>query len=549
MTEDPENAAAFPETAPAKPGDAEEPSAGLEALLAAESPEQAEGDLEQIRRHGLDPEEIERQLRYFAAPPAPARLVRACTPGDGIHQLAESEWPRLEEAYGENAARGRFSKFVPASGAASRMFRSLDAARQPAAGESALEDARRLLREIDRFAFRDALAEALERSGADLEALRQEGRPGPVLEALLGPEGLGFGSSAKALIPFHREGDRSLTALEEHLLEAAEHLLDSQRRCQVHFTIPQHQELLFRDHLRAIAGHLERHYGAAFDLSTSIQSPETDTVAGSPGGGAFRDEEGRLVFRPGGHGALLRNLANQDADLVFLRNIDNVQPAHRRPEVLRWNKILGGYLVEVERRIVELLSEVERSRGASLDPAVEAAADLLGRGDVRRRWLGRPAAAQQAALLDLLDRPLRVAGMVPNSGEPGGGPFWVRDGAEAEDAATPQIVESSQIATEDPEQAAILEGATHFNPVHMVCRLRSHRGEAYDLERFIDPAAVFISSKSHAGKPLLALERPGLWNGAMAGWNTLFVEIPPAVFAPVKTVFDLLKPEHQEVRP
>lgn len=521
---------------PTKPSVTPEHEQPDEGLLSAD-------DLAQIERHGLSSAEVSRQLAFFRRPPAPARLVRACTVGDGIRRLEQARWPRLQEIYAGAAAAGRFSKFVPASGAASRMFRSLVAVRSGGGDAKDHEAVSRLLAEIDRFAFKDQLAEVLRGRGQALQELVASGAAVPILAAMLDEDGLGFAATAKALVPFHRGDDgTALTALEEHLVEAAEHLRDRGHHCRVHFTIPQHQELLFREHLRDIAGRLETRFDASFELSTSIQSPETDTVAGAVGGGPFRDDGGRLLFRPGGHGALLHNLGELGADLVFVRNIDNIQPEHRRREVLRWNRILGGLLVETEQRLVDLLGRVERSRGGGgLDEAIEEAAALLGRIDIRV-WHERPAPAKQAFLIDLLDRPLRVAGMVPNAGDPGGGPFWV---AQGDGAVTAQIVETSQIDMGNPGQAAIVNSATHFNPVHMVCRLRSHRNEAYALPRFVDQAAVFVARKSHAGRELLALERPGLWNGAMAGWNTLFVEVPQEIFAPVKTVFDLLGPAHQ----
>ncbi|MEO1083020.1 MAG: DUF4301 family protein, partial [Acidobacteriota bacterium] len=430
--------------------------ADIDASAASElSPE----DAVQIERHGLQVEEVERQLAYFRSPPEPTRLARACTVGDGMTRLDEARWPRLQEIYSDAAGRGRFSKFVPASGAASRMFKALVAAKDGGVDPADLDAAGRLLADAHRFPFASVLAAELEKRGEDLGDLQRRGEAGPVLAALLDADGLDFASTAKALIPFHADADGAYTALEEHLLEAAEHLRDKAHRCRVHFTIPQHQELLFRERLREIAGRLEQRFDASFELSTSIQSPETDTVAGAVGGGPFRDGEGRLVFRPGGHGALLHNLAGIGGDLVFIRNIDNIQPEHRRREVLRWNRILGGFLVETESKIVDLLGRVERSRGgAGLDDAIEAAAALLGRTDILE-WRGRPAPAKQAFLVDLLDRPLRVAGMVPNIGDPGGGPFWVTG---ADGATTAQIVETSQIDMADPVQADIVEGATHF---------------------------------------------------------------------------------------
>ena len=507
-----------------------------------------DSDRQQIAAHGLTVKEVERQLALLDNPPPAAKLHRACRIGDGIVRLEESRYEHYQNSFHQAVERGRFSKFVPASGAASRMFKDLLSAQaddEPAANPAAM----RLLAEMDRIPFRAALDDELQRRGLRLARLAREGQAGPVLDAMLGEQGLGYASAAKALIPFHREargreepGGRGLTALEEQLVEAAEHLPDGQGQCRIHFTIPQHQELIFRSELRKITARLEKTFRVSFEISLSVQGPETDTVAGALGGGPFRDEQGRLVFRPGGHGALLGNLQRFAPDLVFVRNIDNIQPAHRRREVLRWNRILGGYLVDLEARLIEILSRVERARSesAALGEEISRVAELLGRKDLEA-MIQRPGRAQQAFLIELLDRPLRVAGVVPNTGEPGGGPFWV----EAGGGVTPQIVELSQIDRDDPTQNGIVEQATHFNPVHLVCRIRDHRGNAYDLTRFVDPTAVFTTTKSHQGRELKALERPGLWNGSMARWNTVFVEVPGEIFAPVKTVFDLLRPEHQ----
>ena len=508
-----------------------------------------DADREQISAQGLSVEEVQRQLGLLDDPPPATQLHRACRVGDGIVRLEDTRFEHYQSLFHEAVEQGRFSKFVPASGAASRMFKDLLAA-QAEPDSPGHPAAQRLLAELDRMPFRHALDGQLQALGTDLSQLVDAGEARPLLDALLDESGLGYATAAKALIPFHIDpsGERGLTALEEQLVEAAEHLRDGEGRCRVHFTIPQHQELLFRSELREITARLERAFDVAFDISLSVQGPETDTVAGALTGGPFRNSEGRLVFRPGGHGALLSNLQRLSADLVFLRNIDNIQPAHRRREVLRWNRILGGYLVEVETQLVEILSRVERARSetAALHDEVVRVAELLGREDLKI-WLDRPARAQQAFLIELLDRPLRIAGVVPNTGEPGGGPFWVEGTglAEGDHEVTPQIVELSQVDRENATQRAIIEQATHFNPVHLICRLRDHHGRPYDLFRFVDPNAVLTTVKSHQGQELKALERPGLWNGSMAHWNTIFVEVPGEIFAPVKTVFDLLRPEHQ----
>ena len=500
-------------------------------------------DLLQIRRHGVQLDEIQRQLRHFATPPRGIRLVRPARPGDGVLRIDEDRRPGLLQLYDDAARQGRFAKFVPASGAATRMFRALLAVLHGEDGPEDQAKCRHFVKHFDRFPFAPELRASCRAAGVDLEAILAGGDPRELLEVLLGSRGLDLGHTAKALIPFHHDAETSRSPLEEHLVEAAQHLLDTQGHCRVHFTIPQHQELTFREEFRAIEGRLEKRFGAVFDISWSVQSPVTDTIAAELSGEPFRLEDGSLVLRPGGHGALLTNLEQMQADLVFIRNIDNVLPESRRPEVLLWNRLLGGYLLEVEGLVVDILSRLERAEhtGPFLREALTQVAEKLGRREALA-LLDQHERVQQAWLIDQLDRPLRVCGVVINSGEPGGGPFWVE---EEDGKESLQIVEASQVDHDDPEQMAILRQSTHFNPVHLVCRLRSHRDQAYPLADFIDPGTVFISRKSLHGRPLLALEHPGLWNGAMARWNTLFVEIPASIFAPVKTVFDLLRPEHQ----
>ncbi len=504
----------------------------------------SEKDLVQIEHQGVPLEDVENHLRHLSDPPRGIRLARPARLGDGILELDPAQWPRLEALYSEAARRGRFAKFVPASGAATRMFGPLLAAMH---GETtAAEDAacRRFLDQLDHFPFAPELRRACEQQGIDLAPiLAGQADPKSLFEVLLEERGLNLAHTAKALIPFHRESDGARSALEEHLVEAALHLRDAHGHCRVHFTIPQHQELIFREHFRGIEGRLEQRFGGQFDISWSVQSPATNTLAGELDGNPFRLEDGALVLRPGGHGALLQNLEGFAGDLVFVRNIDNVLPEARRAEALTWNRLLGGYLLEIETLVVDILGRLERSEhsGPWIEEALERVAHTLQRREALD-LLGRPERVQQAWLIDQLDRPIRVCGVVVNSGEPGGGPFWVRgeDGNESL-----QIVETSQVDHQDADQLAILGQSTHFNPVHLVCRLRSHRDQAYQLRRFVDPKAIFVSRKSLHGRPLLALEHPGLWNGAMARWNTLFVAIPAAIFAPVKTVFDLLRPEHQ----
>lgn len=485
-------------------------------------------DLRQIATQGVSVEEIEDQLELHREPPPPTRLLRPCLVGDGILRLSEEEHGPLVELCDRAAAAGRFTKFVPASGAASRMFQQLSQLRAEPEGDSAL--GQRFLDELDRFAFAPALHEAA--ASSEL---------GHLLDALLAPEGLDFARLPKALIPFHRYPEGPRTAAEEQLRESVALVGDANRCCRTHFTVPLAREQDFRDRVDGLAESLGDTLGARFELGYSTQSPATDTLAATPEGEPFRDEKGRLFFRPGGHGSLIGNLGDLGADLVFIKNIDNILPEHGQTLVVHWKKVLAGLLLRLERRCVEILERCHsEENGPWLDEALGfTAAELMVPGAASLG--GSSAAEKRSYLLDRLERPLRVCGVVPNLGDPGGGPFWVEtDGEESL-----QIVETSQIDRRDPDQEHHLASATHFNPVDLVCRVRSHRGSPYDLQRFIDPRTAFVCHKSHGGRPLSALERPGLWNGAMARWNTVFVEVPSATFGPVKTVFDLLSPKHQ----
>ena len=499
-------------------------------------------DRRQIQRHGLELDEVERQLGLFADPPLPTELDRPCITGDGIRRLEESEEESLLARSAEAIAAGRVSKFVPASGAASRMFRQLTQLHRGEADSAARAAGHHLLEDYDLFPFATELDETVRAAGGDPEAARQGNDLGPLLDALLTEEGLGYAKKPKALILFHRYGDTARTAAEEQLRETAEMAEDTDGLCRIHFTVPAVRRGETEAVLNETAQRLENELSVRFELTTSIQSPATDTLAADLRGQPFRDSDGRLVFRPGGHGALLTNLGGCGGDLVVIKNIDNILPEEGRRLVVRSKHLLLGHLLEIEEILHGILRDCdERPNGPWLEEALHRTAEILERPDALEPLDAEPA-EQRRYLVDRLNRPLRLCGMVPASGETGGGPFWIR---EDDGSCSPQIVETSQIDLEDPDQKRIVKGATHFNPVDLVVSLRSYQGTPFDLDRFVDPRTVFIARKSHGGRPLLGLERPGLWNGAMARWNTLFVEVPAATFAPVKTVFDLLRPEHQ----
>lgn len=512
-------------------------------------------DLAQLGERGITPEEADRQLDLIAHPPAPLAIERPCTVGDGIVRMGAEDGGELLQLHADVADRGRVRTFVPASGAATRMFRDLIAvAADPAltTGEAIADAARakrpeavafrEFLAGIDRFAFFPELKAAVERGGARLSMLVREGPFIPILAALLDDSGLGYANLPKALLAFHDYRDGARTAMEEHLVEASQLVADGESRARVHFTIsPEHRER-FLMRLEEVRARFEETLGASFEVGFSEQKPSTDTIAGSLEGGPFRTAEGRLLFRPAGHGALIENLADLDGDLVFMKNVDNVAHDRFKRDTLTWGRLVIGLAARLERTSIGF---VKRLTAGADEPTIGDATKFLAQTfhRVPDAALATASAAVRAAwVCEQLSRPIRVAGMVPNTGEPGGGPMWVRD---EEGRLSKQIVELSQIDVRDPTQRSAVEQSTHFSPVFIALALRDVNDRVYPLGKFVDPRAVMVVRKSAGDQELLALERPGLWNGAMSGWNSVFLEVPLTVFNPVKVVNDLLRKEHQ----
>lgn len=526
------------------------------AILVSPTEELSERDLQQLHRLGITPAEIERQLRLFREPPPPLSLRRPCRLGDGILRIDRQRQMRLLERW-RDLTRGRtLVKFVPASGAATRMFGDLsrsssaETRSQPDRGEAATTREAvtdRFLDALDGFAFRDSLARTLADAGLELEHLVRRRQPQPILRHLLNREGLGYRHLAKALVHFHRYDSGARTALEEQLREGVGYATTADGVCRIHLTAPPQQLPAFEGLLRGVRRDIERDSGIRLQVDFSTQSPSTDTIAVSPDNRLFRRRDGSLLLRPAGHGALIDNLQSLQADVVFIKNIDNVAHVHLQEIGIHWKRVLGGLLLELHEGIAGVMARLE-AEPRSREP-VDLALDVL-----TRRLAHEPPPALAAAdpearrdyVVQRLQRPLRVCGMVENLGEPGGGPFWV---ADRDGGLSGQIVERAQIDLESENQEAAWAASTHFNPVDLVCFLRDHLGRPFDLSRFVDPTTAFVTRKTHAGRPLKALERPGLWNGAMAGWNTIFVEVPRETFCPAKTVFDLLRPEHQPRTP
>ncbi|MBU2055613.1 MAG: DUF4301 family protein, partial [Proteobacteria bacterium] len=499
------------------------------------------GDRERIAAEGLSLGEVERQLATFRRGVLPVRLNRACRPGDGIVVLSEVEKAGLLAGCEKACRTRRLMKFVPASGAASRMFRDWHRAIEGGASFGETERTA-FVRDLRGYAFFPDLEAALAASGKDLQELIGKRDEAVILSFIMTEEGLDYGRLPKALLKFHayREGGR--TALEEHLVEAALYARDAGNVSRLHFTVSPEHESAVRGLLSRVTGEYERRMETVFSVGLSTQDPATNTLAADPDLHPFRNAEGELVFRPGGHGSLLANLNGLEADIVFLKNIDNCVPDRLKAETVLWKKLLAGYLVALQEEMFASLLRLddegvtEREIG-EIAEFCERKVNIVTPPGFRER----PLAERRAFLAGKLNRPLRVCGMVKNEGEPGGGPFWI-DGGDA--GPSLQIVEEFQIDRNSEAQRAVWASSTHFNPVDLVCGIRDYRGGKFDLTAFVDPETAYISRKSEKGRDLLALERPGLWNGSMAFWNTVFVEVPLATFNPVKTVTDLLRPQH-----
>lgn len=468
-----------------------------------------------MEEHGLTPAALETQLKNFREgfPFLPVTWAASC--GDGIRVLDAAGIEQAAARYDRAKESLRVVKFVPASGAATRMFKDLfefvrEGRRTAVVGE--------LLANRRRFAFWPELRTII---GDDADELR-------TVENIVA-EGLRYGETPKGLVSFHRYGDEVRKAVEEHLVEGAQYAAAG-GEVKIHFTVsPEHLTRFEALLAEKIPGY-ESRFGVKYRISFSVQDPSTDTLAVNPDCTPFRRADGRLLFRPAGHGALIGNLGKIDADIVFVKNIDNVTTDARRSDTVLYKKALAGVLLALQERIFEYLMALEVP-GAELEPIAAFIENEL--------CVKLPKDYGTALLRQVLDRPIRVCGMVRNEGEPGGGPFWV---AGADGLETLQIAESNQIA---PEKRELMRSATHFNPVDLVCSFRTSKGGRFDLREFVDPATGFISRKSDGGRELLAQELPGLWNGAMARWNTVFVEVPITTFSPVKVVTDLLRPEHQ----
>ncbi len=500
----------------------------------------------------MDLNTIYSQLSLFYQGTPFVNLDRPCTIGDGIQKLASNKIKQCIHLYETQGIKKKLIKFVPASGAATRMFKKLinayyqeQCAKQKPekVNNPASNDLSLLINNCRRFAFYDDLKNSLAKTGMDLDALIAAQNPEKILRHLFAENYLDYARHPKGLIKFHAYGNHTRTAFEEHFVEADGYARSDAGECALHFTVSPLHKKKFLSFLQKIQPVYENQLDTRFDVTFSVQEINTNTIAVDTQNRPFRLSDGSLLFRPGGHGALINNLSRLNGDIIFIKNIDNVAHGRFIPETIKWKKILCGYLILLQQKIFNFLDQLHQK--PITDEVLLEITDFLKNALSRqlpKDFGAAPAKKKQIALIELLDRPLRVCGMVQNTGDPGGGPFWTKD---TDNNLSLQIVEKSQIDTENKEQESILKQLTHFNPVDLVCGIKNWQGELFNLSEYVDHRAVFISNKSESGRELKALELPGLWNGAMALWNTAFVEVPKITFNPVKEVTDLLEIHHQ----
>lgn len=507
-----------------------------------------DSDKKQMTIKGIVPEKVNAQIDIFKKGIPYINIVKPATVGDGIIQLDEDEILHKIRIYNKEVENLKVIKFVPASGAASRMFKTLFEFLSAENRALLLEDqsfhsVSNFFGRLQDFAFYEDL-----KSNPTITDINPAGGLSDsdyrlILETLLGENGLNYGNKPKGLLKFHRYGRESKTSAQEHIMEGALYAV-SNDELFLHFTVsPEHLED-FREHIRKSIPSVEKLFEISCYAGFSVQKPSTDTIAVDINNEVFRDTDGSLLFRPGGHGALIENLNDLEADLVFVKNIDNVVPDRLKEETVKYKKALAGLLLEYQKKIFaytkELISdlEIQASKIAEIENFVFSELNI----QPNEGYKLLPPESKQSFLMNKLNRPIRVCGMVKNQGEPGGGPFWALN---PDGTISLQIVESSQINLNHAETKEIFNSSTHFNPVDLVCGITDNKGNKFDLLGFVDPETGFISEKSKDGKILKALELPGLWNGAMSDWITIFVEVPLITFNPVKTVNDLLRPEHQ----
>ncbi len=512
-----------------------------------------EKDLKQFAERGTDAQNVERQIRNFETGFPYMEIIRPAIVGDGILQLSDDKIAELIEYYDNALREKKVLKFVPASGAASRMFKNLyeflaqyDGKEIKDVGElkdQSFNSVANFITNLPHFAFFIDLVRAVSKDTDYQDESKRKLIFTELVNYLVTEKGLNYGNMPKGLLKFHKYVNKTRTPLEEHLVEAANYCTTGYKT-QVHFTVSPEHRKAFEEHFEKAKLLYEILFEVEIEAQFSEQKLSTDTVAVDMNNKPFRDSDDSILFRPAGHGALIENLNDLDADVIFIKNIDNVVPDRLKDATYRYKKAIGSLLLQMQERIFGYLNELDETEEISdelMDEILEfIEEDLCVMPEINFDELAKTKKLEY--IKNKLNRPLRVCGMVKNEGEPGGGPFWA---INSDDTASLQIVESSQIDVSDHTRMTISKNATHFNPVDLVCAVKNYKSERFNLLQFIDPQTGFISKKSKDGKDLKAQEVPGLWNGAMSDWNTIFVEVPIITFNPVKTVNDLLRPEHQ----
>ncbi|WP_299524869.1 DUF4301 family protein [Winogradskyella sp.] len=512
-----------------------------------------EKDLKQIEAKGLTLQQIESQIELFKSGIPYTNISEAATKENGIVGLDNELIDAVIDYFEERKNDLSLLKFVPASGAATRMFKFLfkflkeynpqKESLNAFINKNKFKELSLFMVGLEKFPFYNQVVQRLESKKIDFEELSTADKVLHFVEAMLDENELNFGNSPKGLLPFHKYKTNHIsTAFEEHLYEAALYASD-ENEAELHFTISEKYKDKFDEEFKRIEEYVEENTGVSFNISFSYQHESTDTIAVTPKDEPFRNDDGTLLFRPSGHGALLKNLNALEADIIFIKNIDNVVVKQYKQEMVKYKKVLAGILLKLQDKAFEymrVLDKINISEEEFTNIEKFLANDMGIK--ISREYHKYLDKYKVEYLREKLNRPIRVCGMVKNEGEPGGGPFWVRDLYGNQSL---QIVESAQINLKNKKQKDILTNATHFNPVDLVCGVKNYKGEKFNLEDFVDYAAAFITMKTKVGKDLKALELPGLWNGSMANWTTVFVEVPIITFNPVKTVNDLLKAPHQ----
>jgi nicotinamide riboside kinase len=519
----------------------------IEGLTKAKEMGLSSLDFVQIYEHGIPIENIKRQLAIFKNGIPKMQLLSAATFNNGIVKFSEKEFSEKAAFFDQEKSKFKLLKFVPASGAASRMFKFLSVFLSDfKVGKETINayinrkkdtDLAVFIVGMDKFAFFNTVHEQLKTVYPNFDSLDRDYKNYFFIKMLLDPQYFDFANKPKGILPFHKYFANIASPIEEHLYECG-YYSSSNGESNLHFTVSKEHQSQFQEIIKKTLDRVETETKNTVEIQYSYQNKSTDTIAVEESNAIFRNEKGNLVFRPGGHGALIENLNALDADVIFIKNIDNVI-LHNNDAIALYKKALAGVLLELQNQVFDYLNVIDSEENDAIK-VEEIAVFLDKKFNVK---LPENFDSFIAAIRSALNRPIRVCGMVINEGEAGGGPFWVKD---EKNQVSLQIVETSQIDLNDDKQNNILNSATHFNPVDLVCGTKNYKKEKFDLTQFINHNSGFLVKKTNAGKNIRGYELPGLWNGAMANWLTVFIEVPLLTFNPVKTVNDLLKNAHQE---